>query len=278
MAAAAEFALIHLLHHPAFIGTSGRNDGIMAITAAIAFSKVRFMAELNVSGTGGKLISDRTRITGMALRTTGLYPESRFIIMATAARFALFHLAHCEMFITGTRNVKIGMAILAAIGGDMYRVAKFGAAGAEMDLFDSMAFLAVRFYTKSSFSIMATAAGLSLFHVSHAEPNTIFTGFENLIVALTTFIHALMVGMVKNCVTCLPDLENNIDGRFMTSITITLYTEHRRSVMAAAAGRTFFHLRHGKSSVAGAGAIQFVMAIGTRVYCQMFIMAEAGII
>ena len=79
----------------------------------------------------------------MALRAVGFHTESRFFIMAAAAGFALLHLAHGEMFISGARNVKSGVAILAAVGGNMYRMAEFGAARAELDLFDRMALLAV---------------------------------------------------------------------------------------------------------------------------------------
>ena len=143
VAAAAEFALIHFLHHPAFIGSSGRYHGIMAVTAVITFFNVRFMAELNVSGARRKLIAYRTRGSGMTLHTAGFYPESRFIIMAAAARFTLFHLAHSKTFIACPRNINIRMTILAAIGGDMYRMTEFGAAGAKPDLFNGMAFLAV---------------------------------------------------------------------------------------------------------------------------------------
>lgn len=90
----AEFALIHFLHYPAFVGCSGRNDSVMAVTAAITLSSVWFMAELNVSGTGGKFISYRTRGSGMTLHTVGFHPESRFIVMAAAARLTLLHLDH----------------------------------------------------------------------------------------------------------------------------------------------------------------------------------------
>ena len=125
---------------------------------------------------------------------------------------------------------------------------------------------------------MAAAARLSLFHVSHADPYAPFAGDEYLIVAFNTFIHTLMVGVVKYRVPGLLDLENYIYGRFMTCITITFYTEYSRAVVAAAAGSPFFHLRHGKSLITRAGVVHFVMAIRTGVCCEMLIMVEAGVI
>ncbi len=48
--------------------------------------------------------------------------------------------------------------------------------------------------------------------------------------------------------------------------------------MAAAARRTFFHLRHGKPLVIGTGAVQPAMAITAGVCGEMLIMVKAGII
>ena len=158
MTAAAELALVHLLHHPALVCRPRGNDGIMTITAVIPFFGMRLMAELDVTGIGGKLITDRARCPGVALHAVGLYTEGRFVIMATAAGFALLHLAHGEMFISVARYVEIRMAILAAIGGNMYRMAEYGAAGTKIDLFDRMAFLAVRFHPKGGLAIMAGTA------------------------------------------------------------------------------------------------------------------------
>ena len=79
----------------------------------------------------------------MALLAVGLYREGRFLIVAASAGFALLHLAHGVMLVAGAGSVETRMAILAAVGGDMNRMAEFGTAGAEMDLFDRMAFLAV---------------------------------------------------------------------------------------------------------------------------------------
>ena len=101
------------------------------------------MAELNVSGIRGKFIPDCAQVSGMALHAVGLYTEGGFVIMATAAGFALFHLAHGNVLVTGARNEEIGVAILAAVGGYMYRMAELGAAWQKMDLFDRMALLTV---------------------------------------------------------------------------------------------------------------------------------------
>lgn len=207
----------------------------MTIIAVIPFVNVRFMAELDVAGSGGKLITDRTRSSGMALHAVGFYTESGFVIVTTAAGFALFHLAHTVMLIAGARNKEIRVAILAAVGGNMYRMAEFGAAGAKMNLFDRMAFLAVGFHAKGGLAIMAGTAGTPLFHVGHALPDALFTGLENLIVALHALIHTLMNDMAEGCGAGFLDLENDIDGRFVTLVTITLYAENGRAVVAAAA-------------------------------------------
>lgn len=85
VARAAEFALIHLFHHPAFVWSPRWYGVIMAISAVIPFFTVRLMAELDVAGTGGKFITDRKRGPRVALNAVGLYTEGGFIIMATAA-------------------------------------------------------------------------------------------------------------------------------------------------------------------------------------------------
>lgn len=130
----------------------------MTIAASITFLGMRLMAELNVSGIRGKLKADGARISGMALHAAGLYTESGLVIVATAAGFALLHLAHVEMFITGARNKEIRMALFAAVGGNVYRMTEYGAAGAKMDLFNHMTFLAVGFHTKCGLAIMAGTA------------------------------------------------------------------------------------------------------------------------
>ena len=57
----------------------------MTITAVIPFFEMRLMAELDVTGIGGKLITDRARSSRMTLHTVGLYTECGLVIMATAA-------------------------------------------------------------------------------------------------------------------------------------------------------------------------------------------------
>lgn len=130
----------------------------MAIRAVIPFFGVRFMTELDVAGTGRKLIPDRARGSRMALFTAGLDTESGFVVMATAAGFPLFHLTHRKMLVTGAWNKKVRMAIFAAIGGNVNRVAELGAAGTEVDLFYRMAFLAVGFNAKGGLTVVAGTA------------------------------------------------------------------------------------------------------------------------
>lgn len=187
---------------------------------------MRLMAEFNIAGIGGKLVTNRPRSSGVALQAVGFYTESRFFIMAVAAGSALLHLVHGETFIAGTRNVQCGVAVLAAVGRYMHSMAEFGAAGAEMDLLDRMAFLTVGFYAKCGLPVMAGAARAPLFHFGHALSHALFSGFENLIMAFHTGIHALVNSMAEGCVAGFLDTENDIDGGFVTFVTITFYTEN----------------------------------------------------
>lgn len=148
------------------------------------------------------------------------------------------------MLVACAGNVGIRMAILAAVSRNMDDMTEQGAAGTENYLFDRMAFLTVGFYAESGLRIVAGAAGESLFHLRHADPYTVFTCLENTAVALGTFVHALVNGMTEGRGAGFLDLENNIYGGSVTRVTITFYAEHRRTVVAAAAGRTFLHLGH----------------------------------
>lgn len=139
------------------------------------------------------------------------------------------------MFITGAGNEEVRMALLAAIGGNMHCMAEYGAAGTEIDLFDRMAFLTVGFHTKGGLAIVAGTACPPLFHISHAGSYALFTSLEDFIVALNTCEHALMNGMAEGCSAGLLDFENDIDGRFMTRVTISFYAENGRTIVATAA-------------------------------------------
>lgn len=87
--------------------------------------------------------------------------------MTAAAGFALLHLDHTETLVAGARQVQAGMAILAAVGGNVGRMAENGAAGAELDIFYRMTLLTIRFDAKGCFTIMTGTAGIPFFHVSH---------------------------------------------------------------------------------------------------------------
>ena len=146
--------------------------------------------------------------------------------MAISTGFTLLQLAHGKMFITNTGNIKIRMAIFATIRGNVYRMAEYGASWAKIDLFNSMTFLAVGFYAKAGFAIVAASTGSTFFHISHTGSCAAFTGLEYLIVTFNTFIHTFVYRMAECRETGFLNLENYIDGRFMTSITITFHTEH----------------------------------------------------
>ncbi len=198
--------------------------------------------------------------------------------MAAAAGFALLHLTHGETLVSGAWNKQFRMAILAAIGGNMYRMAEYGAAGAKIDLFDCVAFLAVGFHTKGALAIVAGTARAPLFHVGHAGPYTLFTSLKNTIVTLDTGEHTLVNRMTEGCCSGFLDLENNIDGRFVTRIAISFYTEHGRTIVTASAGRTFFHLSHGHPFVIRTGVVELVVAIRAGVQDKMFVMIKSGVV
>lgn len=154
--------------------------------------------------------------------------------MATAAGLTLLHLAHRNVFIPHSGNEEIRMAILAAISGDMYRMTEYCAPWTEMDLFDSMTFLAFGFNAKGGFAFMAGTARFPLFHIGHAGTNALFSSFEYIIVAINTFVHAVVNCMAKGSGSGFLDFENNIDGRFVTFITISFYAERGRTIVTAA--------------------------------------------
>lgn len=170
------------------------------------------------------------------------------------------------------------MAILAAVGGNMYRMAENCAAGTEINLFDRMALLAVGLHTKSVFTIVTCTARTTFFHICHGGTFAGFAGIENGAVALDTFEHAIVNGMTEICGASLIDFENNIDCCFVTFITITFYAEHGRTIMATAARCTLLHLCHDYPFVIRAGVEQLVVAISTGVHGKVFIMIKAGVI
>ena len=52
--------------------------------------------------------------------------------------------------------------------------------------------------------------------------------------ALDTFVHALMDGVAEDRGTSFLDLENDINCRVVTPVTITFYAESGRAVVTAA--------------------------------------------
>ena len=82
---------------------------------------------------------------------------------------------------------------------------------------------------------MAGTARTPFLHISHAGPNTIFAGLEDLAMTVDTFIHALVNGVAECCGAGFLDLENNIYGRIVTLVAITFYAESGSAVMTAAA-------------------------------------------
>lgn len=278
MAGAAEFTLIHLLHHPALVRPARRYDRVMAVSADISFFHMRLMAKLDVAGAGGQFIADRTRGSGVTFRAVALYAKSRLFIVARTARFALLHLGHGVTLIARAGNKQVGMALLAAVGGDMHRVGKLGAAGAELNLFHRMAFLAVGFHPESGLVIMARAARAPLFHISHGCPHTLLASPEYRTVALTALEHVPVNSVAENGVAGFLDFKDDVHGRIVAFITIPLDTEHGRTVVTTAARSTFLHLRHGSSPVVLVGAEQLAMTVSTGINSKMLIVVKAGIV
>lgn len=130
----------------------------MAITAIVSLVKMGLMAELDIAGTGRELVADCARHSGVALNAVGFHTERSFVIMAAAARFSLLHLTHAEMLVAGSRNEQVRMAVLAAVGGNMHRMAEHRTAGTVIDLLYRMALLTVGFHAKSSLAIVAGTA------------------------------------------------------------------------------------------------------------------------
>lgn len=108
---------------------------------------------------------------------------------------------------------------------------------------------------------MATAAGQAFFHISHTVTFAGFSGYEYFIMAISTLVIRYMGSMAENGIAGLFNLENNIHCRPVAFVAITLHTKHGRTIMTTAAGCSFFHLRHTKALVVGAGIIRLIMAV-----------------
>lgn len=102
------------------------------------------MTEFYIASIGRQFIADRTGHAGMTFLTGAFNAEGSTVIVTTAAGFTLLHLCHGKAFISGTRRIQCRMAVVTAVGGNMNCMAKNGTAGAKIDLFDCMAFLAIR--------------------------------------------------------------------------------------------------------------------------------------
>lgn len=214
----------------------------------------------------------------MALYTVGFNAESRFVIVAAAARFALLHLAHTVMPVAGPRNKEIRMAILAAVSGHMRLMAEHGAAGTEIDLLYRMAFLAVRFHTEGGLAVVTGTARTPLLHIGHGGALALFSGFEYAVVALNAFVHARMHRMAEGCIAGLLELVDDIHRRFMAGAAITLYAENGRAVVTGTARCPLLHLGHGETPVVRTGVVQLVMAIAAGIHSQVFVMVKPGIV
>ena len=187
VAGAAEFPLVHFFHDPAFVRITGWYDRIMTIVAVIAFFSVGLMAEIHVAGIGRKFVTDSSGRCRMTFLTVGFYTESRLVVVTAAAGFSLFHLGHAEAFVARSRHIQGRMTILTAVGGNMGYMTEDRAAGTKVNLFDSVALLAIRLDAKGAFTVMTRAAGIPLFHVSHGAALAFLAGDKDPVMTIGTF-------------------------------------------------------------------------------------------
>ena len=113
--------------------------------------------------------------------------ECRLAVMTRAARFPLLHVRH-RVTDTAASAYKNGtMAFVAFEHLEVVAMAEPCVESLEADVHDVfMTFLAITFYGKCTFPVVAGAAGLAGFHVKHRVPHPVRAGHKNPVVTFRT--------------------------------------------------------------------------------------------
>lgn len=114
----------------------------MAAATVVPLYNMHLVAEFHIAGSSCQFVSYSWEVAGVALLTVRFDRESGLVVMTGSARVALLHICHAVAFIVAARDEYGGMAVLAAIGAQMSRVAEHGATLLEIDVLDDMTFSA----------------------------------------------------------------------------------------------------------------------------------------
>lgn len=214
----------------------------------------------------------------MAFLTVGFNPERGFVVVASTARFPVFHHCHGVVFVVGTGNVWGRMAIAATVCGYVYRVTEYSSARIEIDLFYRVASTAGILHTESGLAIVAGAARLAFLHVGHAPMPAVLTRSKDTVMAIRTFEQGYMAFVAKKSPAGFLGVKNHINRGHVAFVAVSTHAEGGFPIVAGTTGCALFHFGHGKTFIARAGSIQPVVAIFAGKRAKMALMTEAGII
>lgn len=124
MTGTTEFALVHLFHHPAFITTAGVDNRIVTIVATVALLLVNLVAEVDIACAGRQFIANGLGVPRVAFLAVGFDPKGSVVVVAGPTGLTHLHLGHCAVFVAGPRDKECRMTILAAICGQVNRMAE----------------------------------------------------------------------------------------------------------------------------------------------------------
>lgn len=221
----------------------------------------------------------------VAFFTVTLHAESILRIVAGTARFSLFHLRHGEVLCSCLEGEQFCVAVVAFIHAEVEFMAESGVSGFGLEgnvtgFEAGMAFFAVATGGKRIFAVVASAARFAFIHITHSEMLCPGFEWENLGVAVFAAVNAGVEIVAEGCSADSLGCEGDIFWchSLVTFAAVTGYREDLGTVMAGAAGLSFFHLRHGHTAIlAGddfAVVAAFTFAAG---FGNMNRMAERGL-
>ncbi len=200
MAGPAELTLIHLFHDPALFGSPGLDNRIMTVGTGISLLGMDLVIELNMAGDCREFVAHRAGIAGMAFLAVALDTKRGGIIVARSAGFATLHLGHTDRLVGSLgRQVQRRMAVFAAERPKMRRMAENRTAGVVPDLLDRVAFCAGILDSEGGFAVVAGAAGVPFFHVSHGKALAPLARDENAVVTVGAAGNLGVGGMAEGC-------------------------------------------------------------------------------
>lgn len=137
----------------------------MAIVATVTLLLVNLVAEVHIACTRRQFITNGLGIAWVAFLTIGFDPKGSAVVVTDPTGLPLLHLSHCNVFVASARDKECRMAILAAIGCNVNRMAEYRTSWFKIDLFHRMTTSTIILETKSRLTLMASATGQPFFHV-----------------------------------------------------------------------------------------------------------------